>query len=305
MIEEQEDDDEEEMSILTETTQCESENEHDDDQDDDQDENVDDDDDEYHNNKEEEEEDIDYDKNLVLDKEIEIAKLLNKNGYKNVRKLCCTDQGSVWRAKSPKKFGYKCVVIKIASKLHYHQNGPSEHENILSEIELLQEINKKQNECDCNDIKNSVIKVVDIMETTNNYMVVLEDGGIDLFNFINKCHQQITNGKITIKDWQKTTKLIAQKLIKLLNWLHNEINVCHLDISLENILISNIKWISYPDQYKNYKKKLSDDFKITLIDFGAAKKFKDCDCDGNVSFDSLSTIGKPQYCSPQMYAYNK
>merc|ERR1719150_1455195 len=133
-------------------------------------------------------------------------------------------------------------------------------------------------------------------------MVVLEDGGYELFDFINKCHQQIANNKITIKDWQKTVQLISKKLIELINWLHTELSVCHLDISLENVLISNINWISYPDGNKKYKKKLSPDFKLKLIDFGAAKEFGDqYDLHGNISFNSNSIIGKQTYCSPQIY----
>jgi len=262
---------------------------------------------------EEEEMMIDYDKNLVLDKDISIATMLNKYGYKNVTKLCYTDQGSVWRAKSPKKFGYQSVVIKIASKLHYDhdKNTPSEHENILNEIELLQKINGQLNECNCDEIKNSVIRVIDTFETMDNYLVILEDGGIDLFNFVNECHQQISNEKIVVNEWQNTMKIIATKLIKLLNFLHTKMSVCHLDISLENVLISNIKWIQYLDESTNcYKKKLSPDFELRLIDFGAAQCFHidingDANMNGNgnniISFDTKSVIGKPIYCSPQIY----
>jgi len=220
---------------------------------------------------------------LLLDKDKFIAKMLSEKGYFCLNKICFTDQGSVWRARSPQKLGSKSVVIKIASKLHY-KTLKNEHEDILKEIELLQRIKH-----------DSIICVLDTFENEEYYMVVLEDGGMDLFNFINKIHEEIKANKIQINEWKKSVKLIGQKLMELINWLHSTY-ICHLDLSLENVLISNIKWISYPDQYKNYKKRLSPDFELKLIDFGAAQCFK-----GNIEFDCKSIIGKPSYCSPQIY----
>eukprot|EP00484_Ammonia_sp_Unknown_P028339 CAMPEP_0197027884 /NCGR_PEP_ID=MMETSP1384-20130603/7744_1 /TAXON_ID=29189 /ORGANISM="Ammonia sp." /LENGTH=455 /DNA_ID=CAMNT_0042456803 /DNA_START=178 /DNA_END=1545 /DNA_ORIENTATION=+ len=254
---------------------------------------------------------------LVLDKDIEIAKVLNEHGYNNLTKLCCTDQGSVWRARSLKQYGNKSVIIKIASKLHYNLSSDeelkkgdamsSEHENILKEIKLIKTINKAQKESECDVIKNCIIQVIDTFDSPDNFMVVLEDGGMDLFHFIEHCHQQIANGTILIKEWQKTVRLIARKLSKLIHWLHTNMHVCHLDISLENVLISNVSWIRYPDQYKNYKKRLCADFRLKLIDFGAAQQFhrmhhdEDDDNEDTISFDCSSMIGKPTYCCPQIY----
>eukprot|EP00485_Elphidium_margaritaceum_P002514 CAMPEP_0202692716 /NCGR_PEP_ID=MMETSP1385-20130828/7020_1 /ASSEMBLY_ACC=CAM_ASM_000861 /TAXON_ID=933848 /ORGANISM="Elphidium margaritaceum" /LENGTH=459 /DNA_ID=CAMNT_0049348297 /DNA_START=104 /DNA_END=1483 /DNA_ORIENTATION=+ len=261
---------------------------------------------------------------FVLDSDKRVAELLRGHGYWALKKLCCTDQGSVWRAKAPKKLDFRSVVIKIASKLHYkasnsdllaaaatHNSNPSdsEHENILREIALLQRINSEQQECVSDVIKNCIITVLDTFENDDSYVVVLEDGGIDLYHFIRHCHQQIASQKIAIAEWRKTVQLIAQRLSQLLVWLHSSMHVCHLDISLENVLISNVSWIRYPDQYKNYKKKLSDDFQLKLIDFGAARQFtavtSDDDEDDDyedISFACRSVTGKSQYCSPQIFA---
>eukprot|EP01083_Nonionella_stella_P281540 957991_1 len=248
------------------------------------------------------EEEIVYQDENLLDKDMPIFEVLRSHGYKSLHKLCYTDQGSVWRGKLCKKLGSKSVVIKIASKLHYEKR--SEHEDIIKEIELLKRINKQglYEKNENLNIANSIINVIDTIENDENYFVVLEDGGQDCFSFIESVHKQINAGKIAVGEWRKTVKLIAKRLIKLIHWLHNSNFLCHLDISLENILISNIKWISYPDQYKNYKKRLSPDFSLKLIDFGAAICFKrQYDLNGNITFNSSSIIGKPLYCSPQIY----
>lgn len=256
----------------------------------------------------EEEEDLfDYDSKLTLHSDIEIAKLLNKSGYKRVCKLDCTDQGSVWRARSPET---QSVVIKMASKLYYTNNSIEvQMENILNEIALIQSINEKQEESDSSVVRQSIIKVLDTIDTDKHHMMVVEDGGIDLLCFVKQCHEQICNGTMTICEWQKSVRLISQRLIEVIHWLHTEVGICHLDISLENVLISNVHWISYPDQYKEWKQKLAPNFELKLIDFGAAQQFdiENVDqIDGlNAAFECQSVFGKLTYCSPQIFALQK
>eukprot|EP01084_Bolivina_argentea_P129480 228681_1 len=166
---------------------------------------------------EEEEEEDELDDTVYLDQDIKLKQLLNKKGYKKVVKLVTTDQGSVWRAKAGKKYGNSNVVIKVASKAYYEfdeceddEKGTkkiyeSEHENILKEIEILRRLNIEQENASNEDVRNSIIRVIDTIDDnkTNNYMVILEDGGKDLFHFTKNCHQEIAIGKITNKEWKK------------------------------------------------------------------------------------------------------
>jgi len=244
--------------------------------------------------------DEDYVKSLILDSDIAIAQMLKQHTYTNVRKLCATDQGSVWRARAPKTLGAKSVVIKVASKLHYKAEAAEPHEDILKEISLLRRINELKE-----PISNGVIRVLDTLHTAEDYVAVLEDGGADLFSFITECHALLTAGTLTISEWQKTVKLMARRLVEVLHALHSTVRVCHGDISLENVLISDVKWIEYPDQYKRWRKRLSPDFKLKLIDFGAAIDCNhggDDDKDEEEQFASTSAVGKAMYCSPQIYA---
>jgi len=237
----------------------------------------------------------DYDKSLILDKDIAIAKMLNKQMYKNVRKLCATDQGSVWRARSPKKLGAQSVVIKVASKLHY-KTAKTQHEDILKEISLLRRINLLS-EQPGQAVLGRVIGLLDTLHNDEHYVAVLEDGGTDLFSFVTACHRMLAAGTLTVSEWHKTVKLLTRRLVELLHGLHSSVRVCHGDISLENVLISAVEWIAYPDQYKRWKKRLAPDFALKLIDFGAA-----LDCSDSEQFASTSVVGKAMYCSPQIYA---
>jgi len=246
---------------------------------------------------------FDYDRKLTLHSDINIAKRLNQSGYSRVCKLICTDQGSVWRARSSKG---QDVVIKMASKLYYtDKSSLVQTENILNEIALIQSINALQKKSASPVIREGVIQMVDSLETDKFHVMVVEDGGIDLFSFVQQCHDQIARGQLTICQWQKTVRLISKRLIEILHWLHTEVSVCHLDVSLENVLISNVEWISYPDQHKERKKKLAPSFQLKLIDFGAAQQFETnvaVDVEAEATFESVSVSGKPTYCSPQIFA---
>lgn len=256
------------------------------------------DDDDDHGDEEEEDEVFVFNQNssLTLDSDIEIAKFLNQTGYKRVCKLNCTEQGSVWRARSPDT---QSVVIKMASKLYYtNKASPVPTESILNEIKLIQAINEEQKKSDSLVVRRSIIQVLDTIDTEKHHMMVVEDGGTDLLCFVQKCHQQIARGLMAVSEWQKTLRLISKRLIEVIHWLHSEAAICHLDLSLENVMISNVNWISYPDQYKEWKKRLAPDFQLKLIDFGAAQQFGG----GDASFDCLSVFGKPTYCAPEIFA---
>ena len=67
----------------------------------------------------------------------------------------------------------------------------------------------------------------------------MEDGGLPLFDFVNKAHKFIENGLITISEWHSISKVIFSSMIQSIEWLH-ECNVCHFDISLENFLINDV-----------------------------------------------------------------
>ena len=51
----------------------------------------------------------------------------------------------------------------------------------------------------------------------------------------------------------------------MLLWLHNTGNACHLDVSLENILVKNAKFI---DSGNNGQLSISTNIQIKMCDFG-------------------------------------
>lgn len=151
-----------------------------------------------------------------------------------------------------------------------------------------------------------VITLMDVIEEDEYFMLVLEDGGCDLFNFTTECHEKIALGTMRISDWRATTKRIAIKLARIIRDLH-DVNLCHLDLSLENVLIENVQWVqiggngtdssfgSDANEASKYKK-IDDCFRLKVIDFGAARYVDD-----EHRLNLKQVIGKISYCAPRVF----
>merc|ERR1712130_1014781 len=96
-----------------------------------------------------------------------------------------------------------------------------------------------------------------------------EDAGDDFFDFIVKCHELIGKKHISIIEWHKFCKIAMKQMVDLIEWMHNEMQVCHFDLSLENFAISNLEIIYSDDGSITF----CDNFQIKLIDFGLAEVF--------------------------------
>ena len=98
----------------------------------------------------------------------------------------------------------------------------------------------------------------------------MEDGGSSLFAFVQKVHNIIQTGNLKITHWNQVCKVIFKQMIECVEWLHSQ-NICHMDISLENILIND------PDVYYAKDGTLRfclNSIQIKLCDFGLAERFR-------------------------------
>merc|ERR1712113_899050 len=91
-----------------------------------------------------------------------------------------------------------------------------------------------------------------------------------------------------------------KQIVGLIDWLHNEMNCCHLDISLENFVISNVMVTIHNKQIK-----FSNEFTIKIIDFGLAEVFTSKSRTGKMSFRCTKFVGKTAYKSPSVFARKK
>eukprot|EP01084_Bolivina_argentea_P008312 15574_1 len=203
---------------------------------------------------------------------IKITNILTRRGYIRKHKIASTLQGEVFVAASirnkllihgfiksiTKPINYAIsyddicnicsvyfaenqdVVIKTADKI-LHSKGVTitetgiqlkVKENIIKEARLMKWF------MSCNP-PQELIKYYDFFEDDKNYYLVMQKGGIGLFDFTVKCHKLIHQNKLDIKEWREIVRLIFSKMIAFINWMHSVVNTCNLDISLENIVLSD------------------------------------------------------------------
>ena len=177
------------------------------------------------------------------------------------------------------------------------------NENIKTEKQILKFLSSSP-KC-----PESIIKYIDFFKSNKSYYLVMENGGNSLFKFIQKAHEYITNGYIKMSNWHQFVRICIKQMVECIDYLHS-MNICHFDISLENLLINdinvemedidNIQYICFPVD--------PNQVQIKLCDFGLAEYFKpdhDAQSDMDSDFKSDKFVGKPNYQSPEITSKKK
>ena len=102
----------------------------------------------------------------------------------------------------------------------------------------------------------------------------MDDGGHNLFKFVQKAHEYISNGSVDIDNWHKLVRIIMKQIVQSIQYIHSK-NVCHFDIALENFVISDIEIQCKSDG--KFEFCLDNDIQCKLLDFGLAEYFSNGD----------------------------
>ena len=192
----------------------------------------------------------------------------------------------------------KKICIKKSLLKNINNNidfkGRKIEENFRYEISILKKLNLLNK-----DTYNGVPKYIDDWEDNTFLNLVIEKCHIDLFDYyikmfkkenISKSFESI-NSKNTYMENKKIsqkfifTKKIFRQLIKTIHWFHNDIKICHLDLSLENLMLLNDS---------------KTEPKLKIIDFGLCQDFSK---KSNFLYNKF--IGKLYYQSPEVFKCNK
>merc|ERR1712154_288744 len=109
----------------------------------------------------------------------------------------------------------------------------------------------------------------------------------------------INQGLLSLNEWQCAIRVLFKQMVDFLDWMHTKMGVCHLDISLENLLIKDVFVMS--DQGMDGKQQiyLSHNFQIKFCDFGLSAAFDKKD------FRCNKYVGKTGYKAPKVYGKRK
>eukprot|EP00485_Elphidium_margaritaceum_P020267 CAMPEP_0202727818 /NCGR_PEP_ID=MMETSP1385-20130828/185314_1 /ASSEMBLY_ACC=CAM_ASM_000861 /TAXON_ID=933848 /ORGANISM="Elphidium margaritaceum" /LENGTH=330 /DNA_ID=CAMNT_0049394061 /DNA_START=50 /DNA_END=1042 /DNA_ORIENTATION=+ len=227
--------------------------------------------------------------------------VLDKIGLIAPIKIATSLQGSIWRGKSSplpdeKENEQEAVVVKVSNKrLAEHRLGKvgditvAVQEDVVKEAALLSHLTQ-DDEC-----PTSIVKFQRLLHTNVNYYLVMEDGGLPLFEFVVKCHELIRTKVLPVAHWKSVVRIIFSQMLECVQYMHAK-NVCHFDISLENFCINDVqvKLVEQADG-SEVVHFVTDDIHVKLCDFGLSEKFEE----GKKSI-SNKFVGKTGYKSPEV-----
>jgi len=232
--------------------------------------------------------------------------ILAKNGYRLEHKLCNTLQGECFKARIEKYHrtqtrnsfvAIKKIDRKLSATKTVEQGGMTfiVEEDIIKEAVILKHLT-----VDNSPTGDYIVKFVDLFKTDTHFYLVTEFvDGMSLKEFVRKAHCLINQGKLHLKEWSSTIKYLVWKLVSVLRWLHDVTHCCHLDLAMENVMVSNVDFKSRADGTFSIDTSIT----IKVIDFGVSEIF---DVENGVSpflctKDGL-TIDNEIYLAPEVFS---
>ena len=174
------------------------------------------------------------------------------------------------------------VIIKTCSKSVYRGNTCMAKQNIIHEGKIMKFIQHH------NPPKN-FIKCLDFFYDDKFIFLVQQFGGINMFEYIKSSHEMIKDGEIPIQEWKRHCKILIKQILLYINWMHNHVFLCHLDISLENMVINNV-------EYDYHLKKFTNHGNLSIIDFDYSEVISP-----KTEYKCSKFVGKLTYMSPKLY----
>jgi len=208
-------------------------------------------------------------------------------GYSLLKRISLTLQGESLIAieENTKEL---CVIKRASKKLyknHVSMKGHCINEDFLKEVSIVKMLSKDPN-APC-----GFVRFKKFIEDDLNFYLIEEHGGIDLFDYIIEQNKKIKENRLSIKQWQLKIQYIMGTILETVNYFHTQHHLCHLDLSLENILINS----------KTMDVKICD-FGLSLIFDSYKSNIDNASNKFQISHNFLcgQYAGKLQYKSPEM-----
>ena len=115
--------------------------------------------------------------------------------------------------------------------------------NVMKEAFILEHLS-----LDNTSIGNQISSYIELIGCEKNQYLVTEFiDGPTLKEFVLTAHEFIASGRLNIKQYQKSIKLIFWQIMVVLKWMHDDMRCCHLNFCVENIVLENANFIERED----------------------------------------------------------
>jgi len=203
---------------------------------------------------------------------------LREHGYKIVAKITDTLQGELFEgvivdSAKRERTGNSRVAIKKVSKMLCRCGLAKEgndvilvEEDVIKEAVILKHLTK-------DNLPNGgyIAKYIDFCENEQHFFLVMEYAGdITLAQWVQQAFQLMDTGKLKLPEYKKTVKFMFWQLCVAVYWLHHDMDVCHLGLSLDNIVVNEGDFVL--DEVDGFYR-INPNMTAKIIDFGLAEKF--------------------------------
>jgi len=216
-----------------------------------------------------------------------MAQLHGADRFRIDRELADTLQGRIYAGVD--RMTNKPAVIKEAWRQlvssGYSRKGHRVPEDFISERRMIMRLSQM---ADC----QGIAKGIGQWDDEHCHYYAMEHCEAELFDFISKHHQsaryrqfveaEARKQQVAVTEpteWTQKVASMFKQICSAVHWMHSK-GFCHLDLSLENTMISDLA-----------------NLKVKIIDLGLTKEFPD----GNF-LCRLGRVGKLQYMCPEAYA---
>merc|ERR1712228_775615 len=229
------------------------------------------------------------------------------HGYSVVHKICDTLQGELYKCKVEKDclpkapFGSFVAIKKTDKALFDDKIAVKDDmtyivdEDIVREANILRYLTNNLKSNANQNGEHRVVQFLELFETESDYYLVMEyvEGEHNLADFVKKAFELMRENKLSKSEYHKTIKNLLFQIVSTIHWLHDVMKCTHLNLCLENIMISNAEWIRSTDSLY----KMNKDITIKLGEFGVSEL---CDV-GKFKFTKSKSFERESLISPQMF----
>eukprot|EP01083_Nonionella_stella_P004682 13589_1 len=237
---------------------------------------------------------------------------LYDHGYTTTKLIRETSQGQILEVCCLKNRHQKFVIKKVEKNLYRNKVTKKGEDGIrmMVEKDVVKEALLMYHCTVANQPPVPCLpQFIDFFQDELYYYLVMDHSGIiTMEQWCQTAFEYIKNETLDLHHYQAVVKFIFWQLSVLMHWLHHDMNIAHLGIKMDHIMIEKGDFMTTPDGNTRINPQIS----IKLCDFSLSEIFGSV-CAGYCGQNALRTFDSKKhcfgdyltYCAPQIFAVER